>query len=146
MKKTIQLLIVMLVALTGCETTSLTGTTANDPTGEYTLIAVDGLILPATVSHDGHDITVHSGTFTINADKTCVSKNVFSPSSGDKISREVKATYTQEGSTLNMRWIGAGRTKGTVKGNTFTMDNEGIILSYKKQTAPIDTDCKNAKE
>jgi len=138
-KKTMVIL-VMLVALTGCKRISQTETVANAPAGIYTLITVDGLKLPATVSHDGHDITVHSGTFTINADKTCVSKNVFSPPSGKKVTREVKATYTQEGSTLDMQWIGAGRTTGTVKGNTFTMNNEGMIFSYKKQPKPLDTD------
>ncbi len=47
----------------------------------------------ASVSHGG-DLKVHSGVFTINADGTCISKTVFSPPSGEKIAREVKATLT----------------------------------------------------
>ena len=104
----------------------------DDPTGVYTLVTVDGQKLPATVSHGG-ELKVHSGVFTINSDGTCISKIVFSPPSGEKITREVKVTYTQDGSTLNMQWIGAGRTTGTIKGDTFTMNNEGMIFSYKKQ-------------
>jgi hypothetical protein len=72
---------------------------------------------------------VHSGSFTINADGTCSSEVAFGP---QKFTRKVKATYTQEGSTLKMKWKGAGWTKGTIKGDTFTMNNEGMIFSYKK--------------
>jgi len=104
-----------------------------DPTGVYTLITVDGTKIPGKVSHEGHDLMLYSGVFTINADGTCMSKTVFSPPSGEKIERQVKATYTQEGSKLNMQWIGAGRTTGTIEGDTFTMDNHGTIFSYKKQ-------------
>ena len=129
MKKTMVIL-VMLVALAGCTTTTPTETAANDPAGVYTLVTVDGVKIPGMVSHGGHDVMLHSGTFIINADKTCISKTVFT---SEKIHREVKATYTQEGSTLNMQWIGAGRTTGTVEGEAFTMNNEGMIFSYKKQ-------------
>ena len=104
-----------------------------NPTGVYTLITVDGIKIPGTVSHDGHDLMLYSGVFTINADGTCISKTVFGSPSGEKIDRLVEATYTQEGSKLNMQWIGAGRTTGTIEGDTFTMDNHGMIFVYKKQ-------------
>ena len=103
-----------------------------DPAGVYTLITVDGSKLPTTISH-GREMKVYSGIFTINADGTCSSEIVFGPPSGDKHTRLVNATYTQKGSNLNMKWIGAGRTKGTVKDDTFTMNNEGMIFAYKKQ-------------
>ena len=137
MKKTIVILVLMLAALAGCkETTNPTETAANDPdpAGVYRLVTVDGVNIPGMVNHDGHEVMLHSGTFIFNADKTCISKTVFSPPSGETIPREVKATYTQEGSTLKMQWIGAGRTEGTVKGDTFTMDNHGMIFMYKKKS------------
>jgi hypothetical protein len=31
-----------------------------------------------------------------------------------------------------MKWQGAGMTTGTIAGNTFTMNNEGMELVYKK--------------
>ena len=136
MKKTMVILVVMLVALAGCkETTNLTETAVNnaDPAGVYRLVTVDGIKIPGMVNHDGHEVMLHSGTFIINADKTCISKTVFT---SEKIYREVKATYTQEGSTLSMQWIGAGRTEGFIEGNTFTMDNHGMIFKYKKQSEP----------
>jgi hypothetical protein len=132
MKKTMLILAVMLAALAGCKETGSTETAANDPAGVYTLVSVDGVNIPGIVNHDGTDVMLHSGTFIINADKTCISKTVFT---SEKIHREVKATYTQEGSKLNMQWEGAGRTDGTVEGDTFTMNNEGMIFSYKKQPA-----------
>lgn len=136
MKKTMAILMVLLAALAGCKKTSLTEaakTAVNDPAGVYTLVAVDGTNIPGTVSHGGHDIMLHSGVFTINSGKTCVSETVFASPSGEKIDRQVKATYTQDGSTLDMQWEGAGRTTGTIEGDTFTMNNEGMIFQYKKQ-------------
>jgi len=138
MKKTMLTLAAMLVALTGCEMTNgsketvETSADMNDIAGVYTLLAVDGINVPATVSHGNHQVMVYSGTFTINADRTCSCETIFGPPAGEKHTRNVDATYTLTGSTLNMKWKGAGWTEGTVKDDTFTMNNEGMIFSYKK--------------
>ncbi len=118
--------------LTGCVATDGNDAPQNDPTGAYTLVTVDGAKLPASVSHGEVAIEVHAGTFTINADGTCSTKTIFGLPSGDPVTREVSGTYTQEGSTLKMQWQGAGRTEGTIKGDTFSMNNEGMIFSYEK--------------
>ena len=104
----------------------------NDPTGVYTLVTVNGNKLPASITHDGTALQVRSGTFTINADGTCSSKVIFVPPSGAESTREVSATYSREGSKLNLQWKGAGQTTGTLEGNTFTMDNEGMVFAYQK--------------
>ena len=103
-----------------------------DPTGVYVLVSVNGNNVPASVAHDGTALQVRSGTFTINADGTCSTKTVFVPPSGTEVVREVSATYTKEGSKLTMQWQGAGTTTGTIEGNTFTMDNEGMVFVYRK--------------
>ena len=103
-----------------------------DPTGVYTLVSVNGNKVPASVSHDGTTLQVRSGSFTIKAEGTCGTKTVFVPPSGQEATREVSATYTKEGSKLTMQWRGAGMTTGTIEGNTFTMDNEGMVFVYKK--------------
>jgi len=103
-----------------------------DPTGVYALVSVNGNTVPASVSHDGTALQVRSGTFTIKADGTCGTKTVFVPPSGQEATREVSATYTKAGSKLTMKWQGAGMTTGTIEGNTFTMDNEGMLFVYKK--------------
>ena len=75
------------------------------------------------------DKTACRGIFIINADGTCSSK--MSLAGRDK-AIEVKATYTREGPKLTMKWQGAGMTIGSVEGDTFTMNNEGMLLVYKK--------------
>jgi hypothetical protein len=104
----------------------------NVPTGEYTLVSVNGNRVPASIDHGGDSLQIRSGTFVINADGTCSSKTVFIPPPGTEVTREVTATYTREGSRLTMQWDSAGITVGTIEGNIFTMDNDGKIFVYKK--------------
>jgi hypothetical protein len=99
---------------------------------EVGLESVNGNKVPATISHDGIALKVLSGTFTLNADGTCGTKSVFVPPGAGETTREVKATYTKAGSKLTMQWEGAGMTTGTVEGNSFTMDNEGMVFVYRK--------------
>ena len=103
-----------------------------DPAGTYGLVSVDSNNVPCTVEHEGHQLTVKSGAFIINADGTCSSSMVFSPASRGEVTNVVHASYTREGQKLTMKWQGAGMTLGTVDGNTFTMNNEGMILTYRK--------------
>jgi len=93
------------------------------------LVSVDGNKVPCTVQHEGHTMTIKSGSFIINADGTCSSKMFLE---GRDAAIEVKATYTREGSKLTMTWQGAGMTVGIVEGDTFTMNNEGMVLTYRK--------------
>ncbi len=98
----------------------------------YTLVSVNGAAVPMTLEHEGAKLVIRSGAFTINADGTCASKMVFVPPPGQEVTREVKATYTRQGTKLTMQWEGAGMTEGTVDGATFTMDNEGMVLAYRR--------------
>jgi hypothetical protein len=115
-------------------TTDKPGKTVGEvnPSGTYALMSVDGKQMPCALEHEGRSLTVKSGSFVINADGTCSTKTVFAPPSGNDVSREVKATYSREGSKLTMQWEGAGVTTGTVQGDTFTMNNEGMVFAYKK--------------
>jgi hypothetical protein len=106
-----------------------TGAADASPAGTYNLVTADGKNVPCTVQHDGHSMTIKSGAFVINADGTCISKMTLA---GRDVPIEVKATYKREGSRLTMKWEGAGMTIGTVKGDTFTMNNEGMVLVYRK--------------
>ena len=103
-----------------------------DLSGVYTLVSVNGNSVPASVSHEGVAVQVRSGTFTIKADGTCSCRTVFVPQSRVEVAREVAARYTRNGSRLTMQWEGAGITVGTIQGDTFTMDNEGMVFVYKK--------------
>jgi hypothetical protein len=103
-----------------------------NPGGTYALVSVDSNKVPCAVQHEGAKLTIKSGTFIINADGTCSSRMVFTPPSGRDATRDVNATYTRQGSTLTMKWKGAGMTTGSVEGDTFTMNNEGMIFAYRK--------------
>jgi hypothetical protein len=103
-----------------------------DPAGAYALVSVDGKNVPCDIQHDGHSLSVKSGTFIIATNGTCCSRIDFSIPTGGGSSREVKATFTRQGSKLTMRWEGAGMTTGTIEGGTFTMKNEGMVLVYRK--------------
>lgn len=115
----------------GDSTTTVTPPAAINPVGTYSLASVDGKPVPCRVTHDGHTMVVKSGGFLIRADGTCRSQMFLE---GRDTGIEVKATYTQAGSKLTMQWQGAGRTVGSVEGDTFTMNNEGMVLAYRKQT------------
>jgi hypothetical protein len=119
------------LVLSACQK-QLTKVNAPDIAGVYALVSVNAKPVPANAPHQGATLQVRSGTFTINADGTCSTKTIFVPPSGTEVAREVSATYTQDGSRLTMQWKGAGKTVGTIQGNTFTMDNEGMVFVYRK--------------
>ncbi len=123
--------LVMAVAGSGCTRKAMVAADVN-PAGAYTLVSVDGKQVPCEVEHQGHSLRVSSGSFDIDAGGTCTSKVVFAPPSGKEVTRVVKATYTQQGAKLTMRWERAGMTGGTVESNTFTMNNEGMLFQYRK--------------
>ena len=117
-------------AKVAAETKTVAATAADiNPVGTYALVTVDGNKVPYTVQHEGHTMTIKSGSFIINADGTCNSKMSLE---GRDAAIEVKATYTREGSKLTMKWERAGMTTGTVEGDTFTMNNEGMVFAYRK--------------
>jgi hypothetical protein len=119
------------LAFAGCSPDSKT-IAGTDPAGFYTLVSVDGKQVPCSMTHEGTDMTVKSGTFTISADGTCSSRMVLSaPPKGD-VNRAVSATYTRDGATLTMKWEDGGATTGSIEGNKFSMDHEGMEFVYRK--------------
>ncbi len=129
--------VLMVVVLTACKQEAKAPTDSKDakvttdinPVGTYALVSVNGKNVPTTIAHEGHDIPIASGSFAINADGSCSSKMFLS---GRDAAIETKAAYTRDGTNLTMQWEGAGTTVGTVEGNTFTMNNEGMVLLYRK--------------
>jgi hypothetical protein len=130
------LTLLAVVAFSGCkpeakappETKTVAAATVN-PVGNYSLATVDGHAVPCTVQHEGHTMTIKSGSFNINADGTCSSKMSLE---GRDAPIEVNADFTQAGSKLTMKWHGAGMTVGTLEDDTFTMNNEGMVFAYRK--------------
>jgi hypothetical protein len=110
-------------------------TAATDIAGTYGLTTVNGNKVPYALSPEPGAPTVNitSGTFTIKSDGTCSSRMVFVLPSGEGANQEVGGSYTRDGSKLTIQWQGAGQTTGTIQGDTFTMDNEGVVFAYKKK-------------
>jgi len=107
--------------------------------GVYTLVKVNGKKVPAAVQHEGASLEIRSGRFTIGPDGRCRSRMVFVPPSHKEASVETAASYTLGGPDLHrldMQWEGAGSTDGTVDGDTFTMENEGMLFEYSKSPGP----------
>jgi len=102
------LAVLLLLALTGCKS------------------------VPCNLTHEDAAMVVKSGSLTFNADGTCRSFSIFSLPPHPDIQREVNATCTQNGAELTLRWNGAGITQGQLHGDTFTMNNEGMIFCYRK--------------
>lgn len=127
-KHCVFLLIACALFLVACQA----GVRPDAVTGIYYLTSVDGIAIPATVSHDGVDIFISSGTFIISADNTCQGLTKFAPPGGETMRRETRAKYVADGNRLTMNWEGAGVTVGSVEGDTFTMDNHGTIMEYRK--------------
>jgi hypothetical protein len=125
------LALLLSLALTGCKHSPRPSANVN-PAGVYSLINVDGQSLPCRIKHDGADLTIKSGSFTITTNGQCQSVMTFSPPNHADIRHEVSATYTQNGAELTMHWERAGVTKGRINGNQFTMNNEGMVLTYQK--------------
>lgn len=128
---TLGLFCTLVIGLSACKSKEAASNNA-EIAGEYALVSVDGKPVPASISHQGAEMQVRSGTLTINADGTCSTRTVFVPPSGNETTREVAATYTMDGSKVKMNWTGAGTTVGTIEGDTFTMDNEGMPFVYRK--------------
>lgn len=104
------------------------------PNEAYVLVSVDGQPLPADVVHDSETIRVYSGDFRFFDGNICRSRTVFGPAQGDdRIDRENEAEYTRTVAGLRMQWKGAGQTVGSIDGEVFTMNNEGMLFRYKRK-------------
>lgn len=126
------LAMLLALALAGCGRQTAPNPEATTAAGVYALVSVDGQAVPCRLKHQGADMLINSGAFTIRTDGTCDSLMKFSVAGQNEVTREVTATYTQSGPELVMQWKGAGQTKGQIQGNEFTMNNEGLVFVYRK--------------
>ncbi len=123
-----------MLSLLACNTIA-SGSTAesSDFTGTYGLVSIDGHQVPYAPVHQGRLAPkVVLGTLTLNRDGTFVSAMDYTLSSGDSMSRDFKGTYAGEGTDLTLKWEGAGQTRVTIEESTLSMNNEGMLFTYKK--------------
>ena len=128
------LLILLAIIFTGCKNRPKNDVNTG-PIGVFALVSVDGKTMPAEIKHEGAKMHVRSGSLAFTADGKCTSTSVFNVENYRDVNRVVKAGWTRTGSEVTMRWHGAGVTRGTIAGDTFTMNNEGMIFVYQKQSS-----------
>jgi hypothetical protein len=119
------------VFLVGCAAAPYTPIDAS-MIGDYKLVSVDGKAVPCRVRHESNEMEITSGVFVIHAEGTCGSKITIINPRGAEGTIERNATYKHRNGTLTMKWKGAGSTVGTVAGDSFTMNNEGMAFAYRK--------------
>ena len=135
MKKRCFFLIITALLLAACQA-GVKPVGGSGVAGVYTLSKVDGIAIPGTVNHDGMAMQISAGQFVIKADGKCISTTDFIAPGGNKMTRKVRAKYVVKDSHMIMTWQGAGVTEGTVEGDTFIMDNHGMIFEYTRQPSP----------
>jgi len=120
--------------LAGCN--SQRSTQQNPSIGTYELTSVNRASVPCEITHQGQKLRIDSGVFKILTDRECETLTQFQSPAGQPVKRNVKATYTQNGNSLTFRWKGAGTTSGTLIQDTLTMNNEGMLFTYKRTHLP----------
>ncbi|MGZ8940351.1 MAG: hypothetical protein ACXW32_14185 [Limisphaerales bacterium] len=126
------LLALTFVLFTGCKSHRVQQN-AGAPAETYALISVDGQPVPCSVTHNGGNLKINSGVFRFRPDGHCESSIELVSPAGQPVRKNVTATYSRDGEALTFQWKGAGKTKGTLSGDVFTMDNEGMVFSYQRQ-------------
>lgn len=104
--------------------------------GYYQLVSINDQAVPGVVNHRFTQLRIYGGDFTIRSDGSCSTGLDFSPPAGGRELRVSHCEYQQEGSSLSMRWLGAGQTTGELFSSTFTMDNQAMEYVFQR-TQPI---------
>jgi len=127
MRKIITLSLAVALALAAC------GGEADDPTGTYDMVSIDGNALPYAPTHQGQKgPEIVSGSLTLNADGTFAFSMGYRLPGGATQSNNLKGTYTMEGSECRLKWEGAGTTPGDWEGDTFSFNNEGMVFAFER--------------
>jgi len=127
MRKIITLSLAVALALAAC------GGEADDPTGTYDMVSIDGNALPYAPAHQGQKgPEIVSGSLTLNADGAFAFSMGYRLPGGATQSNNLKGTYTMEGSECRLKWEGAGTTPGDWEGDTFSFNNEGMVFAFER--------------
>jgi hypothetical protein len=118
--------------LPACRQGTTVVSTNPEPAGTYALVSINGNKLPYTPPHEGGAPEVQSSAMTLKADGTFTSTVTYGMPGGKSSSHDFSGTFTCEDTRLTLRWNGAGLTILKLEGNSFTMDNEGILFTYRK--------------
>jgi len=105
---------------------------ADDITGSYNLVSIDGNPLPFNPAHEVGAPEVISGTLTLAGDGTFQMTMTFATEPNDPVSRSMNGSYILEEGVLKLDWQGSGVTPATVDNRSITLVNEGLSFLYQR--------------
>ena len=105
---------------------------ADDITGLYTLVSIDGRPLPYNPAHEVGAPEVIAGTLTFAGDGSFEMTMTFATEPNNPVSRSMKGSYTLEEGVLTLEWQGAGVTPATYDSDTIALVNEGLSFLYQR--------------
>lgn len=126
------LLALALILLTGCKSKQSESGAAAGAVVTYDLVSIGGQNVPCQITHGQAKLNVISGVFRFGPGGECESSIEFLSANGQTFRKDVSGTYARYGEKVNFRWKRAGRTEGRITDDVFTMNNEGIVFSYKQ--------------
>ncbi|HIK97839.1 MAG TPA: hypothetical protein EYG10_07030 [Gammaproteobacteria bacterium] len=119
------------LCLTGCRTHTPENNNSNS-SGVYKLVSINDHELPYSPPHAGGAPEVRAGEITLIEDGSFTSAMNYGLPDGKETGREFKGSYSRNGSDFHLKWEGAGTTTASLEGDTFTMNNEGVLFAYRK--------------
>jgi len=110
--------------------------------GTYGLVTIDGHPVPFTPADPDRPAnappgpTIVASTFTVGPDSTFRMSMRYRMPMGDTgqvVQREFSGTYVRQGDAYNFTWAGAGQTPVSLRGDTLTLNNMGMLFAYVRQ-------------
>jgi len=127
MRKVIFLCLVVALALAACQGE------ANDPTGTYNMVSIDGNALPFAPVHGGQSgPEIVGGSLTLEAEGGFAFSLEYRIPGRPSQTNNMTGTYTIEGAECMLQWKGAGKTACTWEGDQLSFNNEGMIFAFQR--------------
>jgi hypothetical protein len=104
--------------------------------GTYTLSAVNGQALPATIlSNQGGTFAIVSGTMTIGGDATFVERATIRTTSGAQVTTnqvQTNGTYSASGTVLSLRYTDGSTATATLSAGVLTRVKGDASYAYRR--------------
>jgi hypothetical protein len=111
--------------------------------GTYMLVSIDGHAVPYAPPREPDrpadappPPTIAASIFTVLPDSTFRMTMTYrmGPPGAERVSEgQFSGTYVREGAGYTFAWKNAGQTPVTLRGDTLTVNNEGMLFAYVRQ-------------
>jgi hypothetical protein len=124
--------------LSACSGGDATGpdTDPNAHVGSYSLVSINGNVLPAVFDTEGFHFVYLSGQVTLKADGTSTNSYTFTVTQGGNVVQQTDndtGTYARAGTTISVVWASGDRESYSFSGgNTLTINETGAVVVFRK--------------